>query len=207
MRFFTTAFAAAAALIPMVSAEIFTVMVGQNQTVAYSPTRHVGDVVNFQFLSKNHTVTQSSFANPCTPLAGGVDSGFQPVATNATSFPQFSITITNTSTPFWFFCEQTGHCGKGMVFAINPTVNKTFAAFQANAIATASNTTTTTTGSTTVIAGAAGATASADGVSANTGSTSSASASTPATTSGARILSGNSAAILATLVLVAGLVL
>lgn len=28
------------------------------------------------------------------------------------------------------YCRQTGHCGKGMVFAINPTADKSFAAFQ-----------------------------------------------------------------------------
>ncbi|KAG6853923.1 hypothetical protein C0991_012413 [Blastosporella zonata] len=97
MRFF----AVAAALVSMVAAETITVMVGQNGTLAYSPesiTANAGDVVNFQFLSKNHTVTQSSFANPCAPLTTptvGIDSGFQFVPTNATSFPQYSITIQN----------------------------------------------------------------------------------------------------------------
>ncbi|KAJ4501360.1 hypothetical protein C8R41DRAFT_201465 [Lentinula lateritia] len=65
-----------------------------------------GDVIQFQFVSKNHTLTQSSFAAPCTPLAGGVDSGFQAVATNATTFPVWSFTLTNTSAPLWFYCAQ-----------------------------------------------------------------------------------------------------
>jgi hypothetical protein len=35
----------------------------------------VGDIVSFTFNPKNHTVTQSSFAAPCTPVFGGFDTG------------------------------------------------------------------------------------------------------------------------------------
>lgn len=35
-------------------------------------------MVQFVFLAKNHTVTQSSFANPCVKMEGGMDSGFMP---------------------------------------------------------------------------------------------------------------------------------
>ncbi|KJA27040.1 hypothetical protein HYPSUDRAFT_131873, partial [Hypholoma sublateritium FD-334 SS-4] len=79
------------------------------------------------------SVTQSSFAAPCTPLAGGANSGFQPVAAGATSLPQFSFNITNATAPLWFFCAQTSpvsHCGSGMVFALNPTTAKNFSTFQ-----------------------------------------------------------------------------
>jgi hypothetical protein len=38
-------------------------------------TAYVGDVVEFTFHPKNHSVTQSSFAAPCTPLQGGFDAG------------------------------------------------------------------------------------------------------------------------------------
>jgi hypothetical protein len=34
-----------------------------------------GDIIWFKFHPKNHTVTQSSFDAPCTPLYGGVDTG------------------------------------------------------------------------------------------------------------------------------------
>ena len=34
-----------------------------------------GDTVSFTFHPKNHTVTQSSFDAPCTPLYGGTDTG------------------------------------------------------------------------------------------------------------------------------------
>jgi hypothetical protein len=61
--------------------------------------------------TKNHTVTQSTFPAPCqnmtTPTAG-IDSGFMAVAANASFFPEWSFTITNASTPLWFYCRQTG---------------------------------------------------------------------------------------------------
>jgi len=122
------------------SAANFPVTVGAGSILSYNPntvTAAVGDTVTFTFAPKNHTVTQSSFAAPCQPLAGGVSSGFQPVAANATQVPSFTITV-NVTTPLWFFCEQTGHCEQGMVFAINPTANKTFDAFQATANASSS---------------------------------------------------------------------
>jgi flagellar biosynthesis protein FliQ len=34
-----------------------------------------GDIVVFNFHPKNHSVTQSSFKEPCTPLEGGFDLG------------------------------------------------------------------------------------------------------------------------------------
>ena len=45
-----------------------TVVVGGNSTLSFNPpevSAAVGDVVVYQFVSKNHTVTQSSFAAPC----------------------------------------------------------------------------------------------------------------------------------------------
>jgi plastocyanin len=56
-----------------------TVIVGGAAGLLYTPDvvyAAVGDVVEFQFMQQNHTVTQSSFAEPCKALAGGADSGF-----------------------------------------------------------------------------------------------------------------------------------
>jgi len=51
--------------------------------------------------------------------------------------------VTDTN-PVWVYCRQTGHCQKGMVFAINP--GDKFAAFQAAAMGnTTSNTSSSTT--------------------------------------------------------------
>jgi len=133
----TAAFVAAAA--SLASAADHLVLVGDNG-LDFNPTTvaaAAGDNVIFEFRAKNHTVTQSSFAQPCTFLqtaAGpGVDSGYQPVPAGATSFPQWSITVDNATAPLWFYCKQGAHCQAGMVFAINPNAEKTFEAFQAAA--------------------------------------------------------------------------
>lgn len=113
---------------PTSGAATHQVTVGANGELAYDPpevTANVGDTITFQFMAKNHTVTQSSFADPCRSLTFtsttgkvGFDSGFMAVAAGATTLPTYSITVNDTS-PIWVYCKQTGHCGKGMVFAVN----------------------------------------------------------------------------------------
>jgi len=106
--------------LPLAAATIHDVQVGADGQLAFSPeaiSAQPGDQVVFHFNPKNHTVTQSSFANPCGQKPGGFDSGFEPVMANQTQ-PTFAITVNDTQ-PIWVFCEQTGHCGKGMVFAVN----------------------------------------------------------------------------------------
>lgn len=104
-----------------------------------------------EFAAKNHTATQSSFANPCLAGLGagvaGFDSGFQPVANGSLTFPTFNITVKDTN-PIWAYCRQKvpiSHCAAGMVFSANaPAVGNTFDQFKANAIK--SNGTSTLTG-------------------------------------------------------------
>ncbi|KAF7375814.1 hypothetical protein MSAN_00471300 [Mycena sanguinolenta] len=143
--------ASAVSSAPTSSGSEILVLVGPDDQLTFSPsniTANVGDTVSFQFQSKNHSVTQSSFASPCTPLAGGIDSGFQFVAANATELSQFSITIENASTPFFFFSKQADECQQGMVFSINanPDSAKSFAAFQAAAEASAASSAPTSSG-------------------------------------------------------------
>lgn len=120
---------------------VIRVTVGANGILAYDPP-HISaqprDTIVFEFHAKNHTVTQSSFADPCrklefttTPVQDGFDSSFMPVAANATEFPTWNLTINDTA-PIWIYCRQTGHCGQGMVMAINSdeTSARDFAAFQ-----------------------------------------------------------------------------
>ncbi|KAJ7702267.1 Cupredoxin [Mycena rosella] len=144
---FSTQFATFAALaclslavIPVRSA-VIQVTVGGTGVIAYTPnqvTANIGDVIEFTFAQKNHTVTQSTLASPCTPLEGGFDSGFVPVAADATDFPLAQLTVKDLNST-WVFCRQAGHCAQGMVFAVNPGAN--FAAFQAAATGNASTTT------------------------------------------------------------------
>jgi len=112
------------------------VIVGGNNTLTFSPSEVVaaiGDIVTFTFQTKNHSVAQSSFATPCSPLAGGFSSGFQFV-NSTTDFPSYSYTV-NATTPVWAYCQQTNpgsHCAQGMVFAINAVDSgaKNFTAFK-----------------------------------------------------------------------------
>jgi len=115
-----------------------SVVVGGTAGLVYSPDTieaSVGDMVIFTFMSQNHTATQSAFTTPCEKLSGGMDSGFMANLNNSVSpAPQMAMQVT-VATPIWFYCRQSGHCGKGMTFSINPTVNKTQAMFKQMAIA------------------------------------------------------------------------
>jgi len=44
----------------------------------------------------------------------------------------YNFTVNGTD-PLWFYCKTGAHCKGGMVFAINPTTDKTYAAFKATA--------------------------------------------------------------------------
>ncbi|TAQ91478.1 hypothetical protein B7494_g245 [Chlorociboria aeruginascens] len=159
-----------------------TVTVGGAAGLVYTPNTieaAIGDMVIFSFESQNHTATQSAFAVPCVALANGTDSGFMPNINNTVSpAPQVAMQVT-VATPIWFYCRQSGHCGKGMTFSINPTANKTQAMFEQMAIAQNG------TGSTAVIAGgSSSAAAAATTVAAAT------SAAAAAATSSSSIVSG-----------------
>ncbi|KAF5328093.1 hypothetical protein D9619_013619 [Psilocybe cf. subviscida] len=104
------------------------------------PEAPLGTVITFEFIGEpgNHSVTQSSFTDPCNPLPGGFDSGwvFIPQAGLGPP-PTFNLTITDDNTPIWFYCKQlqpSPHCIAGMVGAINaPVIGSTFDQFQKNA--------------------------------------------------------------------------
>ncbi|KAJ3508923.1 hypothetical protein NLJ89_g5489 [Agrocybe chaxingu] len=102
MRFATLA-AVVASLFSAASAVQYNVTVGPNNTNTYEPSSITGvvagDVISFRFVSKSHSVTQSTFDQPCVARAGGVDSGFFPVDAAATSFPEWTIQIENGSSP------------------------------------------------------------------------------------------------------------
>ncbi|KAF4615247.1 hypothetical protein D9613_002762 [Agrocybe pediades] len=100
----------------------------------------VGAVVTFFFpAALAHSVTQSTFANPCTHLeatsnsSAGFDSDLVTTST-------FTITINDTE-PIWFHCKQAQHCGQGMVGSINApsTGDQTFDNFKAAAAKLGSN--------------------------------------------------------------------
>ncbi|THH20844.1 hypothetical protein EW146_g606 [Bondarzewia mesenterica] len=132
---------------------------GPNGETVYNPTTvnaKPGDQIVFHFNPKNHTVTQSTFAQPCSRMGGGFDSQFMPVAVGTTSnFPTFNITVNDTN-PIWVYCRQgagtpNSHCGMGMVFAANPGADgaaNSFANFQSAAKAQGASASSSASGST-----------------------------------------------------------
>jgi plastocyanin len=149
---FSVASAVAVIAPALVSAANITVIVGasQNGTIGltFDPqqvTAQKGDIVNFEFRGGNHTVTQSSFANPCAwqfntvTNKNGFNSGFLPFVNTSGSVSVYSLEINDPSTPIWFFCGRVPHCKSGMYGSINaPTTgNKTFDKFAANVQTTA----------------------------------------------------------------------
>ncbi|RMJ04818.1 hypothetical protein BHE90_010602 [Fusarium euwallaceae] len=83
----------------------------------------VGDVIQFQFSSGNHTVTQSAEDAPCQPLqatvAGAIHSGHIPFESGQTTVGTFNLPLTSTD-PIYLYCATGPHCQNGQVMAINP---------------------------------------------------------------------------------------
>ncbi|KAJ7846790.1 hypothetical protein B0H13DRAFT_1646437, partial [Mycena leptocephala] len=82
-------------------------------------------VVSFLFsgVPGNHTVTQSSLAAPCEPLAGGFDSGWIVVVEELLEPPIWNLTVTNEAEPIFFYCKQDlsprPHCIDGPCFCFH----------------------------------------------------------------------------------------
>lgn len=129
---------------PGPDAPIQTVVVGGGKNLIFNPPIlqvAQGSRVHFDFLGQNHTLTESTFYNPCTKLQGtDVDTDFNNAnPDDIPNFRPFDFTFASAE-PRFFYCKQASgtpnsHCGKGMVFAVN--VNQvTFDEFQAMAMAT-----------------------------------------------------------------------
>ncbi|PSR78408.1 hypothetical protein BD289DRAFT_350959, partial [Coniella lustricola] len=87
----------------------------------------VGDTVQFRFVAGNHTVTQSTFDQPCQPISlfapnvtgfhSGCDGGGG-AAANTSTIPTYMVQIKSTE-PVWIYCAQARHCESGMAMVIN----------------------------------------------------------------------------------------
>jgi plastocyanin len=87
-------------------------------------TAGAGDMVQFQFAPKNHSVAQSTFDQPCQPSrlhsnTTGLWSGYMPVAAGSEMTVTWTVRLNDTK-PLWLYCSQGKHCQNGMVMAINP---------------------------------------------------------------------------------------
>jgi len=117
------------ALSAAVHAASFEVKVGQGGNV-FEPstiTAQVGDQVVFTWTGSKHSVVESTYDAPCSPLAGGFA-----VSTQSTSDATFTVNVTSTD-PLWFYCSVPSHCQGGMVGVINPPTGKTQSDFAAAA--------------------------------------------------------------------------
>lgn len=117
--------------------QVHRVIVGGSDGLVFNPPSIQAaprDTVIFEIRAKNHSVTQSSFIDPCRKMQGGFDSELMPVAADSQGpFPTYEVKVNGTE-PIWAYCKQrTGnHCGSGMVFAINAVESspRNFAAFK-----------------------------------------------------------------------------
>ncbi|GAP88979.1 putative extracellular serine-rich protein [Rosellinia necatrix] len=129
MHFSTSA--VSAALLGLASAQkVHVVSVSSSsKDLAFHPDNlkaDVGDMIQFQFLAGNHSVVQSNFDNPCTPIqlhnasATGMFSGYMDVAASADSgmIPVYTMEV-KAATPLWVYCSQGKHCQNGMVMVVN----------------------------------------------------------------------------------------
>ena len=123
-------------LLPLTLATNIPITVGAGAKLAFNPSKvkaNVGDTLTFSYFPKNHSVVQSSFADPCHPLAGGIFSGFQPLSAGPGPV-EFVVTVNDTK-PIWIYCSQTkgSHCQMGMSMVVNepaPPSPNTLEAYQ-----------------------------------------------------------------------------
>ncbi|KZT25026.1 hypothetical protein NEOLEDRAFT_1178781 [Neolentinus lepideus HHB14362 ss-1] len=83
-----------------------------------------GDIVRFLFTSSDHTVTQSTYENPCIPLPGGFNSGLiGPAINTSANLLSWDLVVADDTQPIWYFCQgvsPASHCAAGMAGVINP---------------------------------------------------------------------------------------
>jgi plastocyanin len=121
---FSSIFAAAAMVGAAVAENHFVAVSNKTGGLVFMPetvTAAEGDTVTFRFWPKNHSIAQSTFAQPCAPMNNGFWSGFVPTtSTEAVANWTFTYEVKNASAPVWFYCTQAKHCQAGMVGVINP---------------------------------------------------------------------------------------
>ncbi|KAF2010516.1 hypothetical protein BU24DRAFT_320898, partial [Aaosphaeria arxii CBS 175.79] len=100
------------------------IVVGAAGKLAFNPDSlsvDNGTILRFNFLGRNHTLTQSSFEHPCRN-ASLFDTGYEQFNPKNTSGAFVIDYLVETKEPQWFFCAQsspTSHCHAGMVFSLN----------------------------------------------------------------------------------------
>ncbi|KAL2262261.1 hypothetical protein VTK26DRAFT_1943 [Humicola hyalothermophila] len=96
---------------------------------------HEGDVIEFRFWPRNHSVVAGDFHDGCRPArreGDGFFSGFFPTEPGTVNDQVFRVTVTHTG-PVPVYCSQNNgqHCRNGMVAVINPAGRFTLEAYAA----------------------------------------------------------------------------
>ncbi|KAL6881365.1 hypothetical protein J3F83DRAFT_765565 [Trichoderma novae-zelandiae] len=96
-----------------------------------------GDVLEFVFEPKNHSVVAGDYRYPCSPLELGTGffSGFFPTSSGEAD-KVFRVEVNGTD-PIAFYSSQGNECASGMVGIINPSANQTLADYKKRASALA----------------------------------------------------------------------
>ncbi|KAL7919699.1 hypothetical protein ACQKWADRAFT_315432 [Trichoderma austrokoningii] len=129
----------AAALACLASAETIKITATSSNTFDPSSiTASHGDVLEFHFEPKNHSVVSGLYDFPCTPvqLGTGFFSGFTFNTTDGEAEKVFRVTVNGTD-PIPFYSSQGNECAGGMVGIVNPSKNQTLADYKKRASALA----------------------------------------------------------------------
>ena len=112
------------------SQQIVEILVGAAGKLAFNPdfvSVTPGTILRFNFLAKNHTLTQSSFHHPCSN-SSQFDTGFNqfnPYNVSGKFLVDYEVV---SEQPKWFYCAQNlpiSHCEAGMVFSLNSVTENT----------------------------------------------------------------------------------
>lgn len=104
------------------------VTVGSGGNLIFDPSTvdaTKGTVIRFNFLALNHSLTQSTYQNPCESN-GQFDTHFAQFNPKNESGEFLVDFLVETDSPSWFYCAQTigkSHCSEGMVFSLNAQGN------------------------------------------------------------------------------------
>lgn len=82
-----------------------------------------GGIIEFHFYTGAHSVAQSAFDSPCTPLdaaAGNGTAGFFSGPQRVEEGQSNNVfRVVSTGNPMWYYCATGSHCQNGMVGVIN----------------------------------------------------------------------------------------
>jgi hypothetical protein len=104
-----------------------------------------GEIIEFHFFTGAHSVAQSAFDGPCTPLNATAGNGTEGFFSGAQSVQQGEsanvFRVVSTGNPMWYYCATGKHCQNGMVGVVNKPASgqRTIQQYASRAALAASN--------------------------------------------------------------------